>query len=124
MLLAADDMPTILDGHPTAANIVRLAIIFVGFTLALLSLKVAIRESFRSQEWERVFGAVSYAFFVAAPGVAYLWRFDQPLTLPLMVAYVAGLTFGVIASYYRITLRWLWVRRIIERRQERESARR
>lgn len=118
MLVGADSGPTFLEGHVAIANAIRLFIIFIGFTLALVAGKVAAR-ALRFQDWERGFGALAFALIVITPSISGLFRFDAPLVLPTTLSYLGGLLCGVVAAYFRFTLRWEWWNRARQRRRQR-----
>lgn len=92
--------PTMLDGQPVLANVIRLFIIFTGFTLALVALKISFR-AWRFLDWERAFGTLAFACVVITPAINGLYRFDAPLQAVSTSVYLTGLLAGVIATWFR-----------------------
>lgn len=112
MLIALlTEPPGLLEDHQHIADGIRVFIITVGITLALVSLKVGM-SYLRERDWERVFGVLAFACFVVTPSITALYRFDQPLAAIQTVTYCTGLAAGVVATAYRVYLRWPWWRRL------------
>lgn len=105
------DAPQWLAGQPVLANSIRLFIIFIGFTLALVALKIGLRF-IATREWERFFGAMSFALIVVTPSISGLFNFDRPLNPWTTMPYLAGLLLGIVACWFRFTLTWPWLHRL------------
>lgn len=99
-----------LGDMPLLADAIRVTIIFAGFTLAMLAIKVGVRAG-RYGDWERLAGTISFACFAVTPSVTSLTRFDEPLRAVTTCIYLLGLLGGAVAMAYRITLLPSWRRR-------------
>lgn len=99
-------------GHQIAANSVRLLVIFVGFSIALLCLGVAVR-AWRSGDRSWAIGITAVALLVAHPAVNGLTRFNAPLNPLGLTLYTLGLLLGFIAlsANYTIAPDWIKPRR-------------
>lgn len=116
---------TAFSGHYVFDNFVRLFIIFVGITLALVCVKIGY-SLIRTRERDRMWGTVSFGLIVVTPSINGIYRFGQPLVWPTTVTYLLGLLCGIAALYYRITLSppWLQFRTArAERMTQREAER-
>lgn len=118
----AAQQPTLFEGLPILANVVRLFIIFTGFTLALVALKISLR-AFYYADWERGFGTLAFALIAVTPAINGLYRFNESLLAVSTSVYLVGLLAGIVATYFRVTLRWRWYQRWQERRRDRKRAR-
>lgn len=116
MNLLTSSQPTLFGDYPAVADAVRLFIIIVGTTLALVSGKIGFRRLLE-RDWESGLGAVSFALIVVVPAVGRLYAFGDPLPAITTLLYFVGLLVGVAAFGFRVTLRsaW-WARRLAERR--------
>lgn len=115
LTVLAEHPPTFLDDHQAIADAIRIFIVFTGFTLALVSAKIGAR-AFRYADWERGFGTLAFALIVITPAVSGLYRFNEPLVLWTTITYLAGLSAGVVATIFRVTLRWRWWHDFLDRR--------
>ncbi len=95
-------------GHRAFDNTVRLFVIFVGITLALMCVRFAYLSLRRKGERFRVFGILSFAFIVATPAITGLFRFDAPINWWSTTSYLIGLVLGLIALYsnYYVAPAW------------------
>lgn len=117
-----EQQPTLFEHQPVLADCIRLFIIFVGFTLALITAKISGR-AFRFADWERAFGTLAFALIAVTPAVNGLYRFNEPLQAVSSIVYLLGLLAGVVATYFRVTLRWPWWQRARERRRRAHRSR-
>lgn len=110
MILAAAPAPQEpFGGHYVLDSFVRLFIIFVGFTLALVCLKIAYGH-FRRREIDRMWGTLAFAFLVATPAVTGVLNFGKPLAWLPSSIYLIGLICGIIGLGYRVALYPPWKR--------------
>src|SRR3954449_1614685 len=107
MILAA--APEAFGGHYVLDSFVRLFIIFVGFTLALVCVKVGVGH-FRRREVDRMWGTFAFAFLVVTPSVTGVLNFGEPLSWLPSSFYMAGLVCGIIGLGYRVALYPPWKR--------------
>lgn len=89
------------------ATIVRLVVLLVGITLAMVCVKFA-ALAIRHGEAYRAWGLASYGLLVFTPAIISLYRFDLRVLWFPLVLYAAGLVCGIIAlrSVYTINTDW------------------
>lgn len=120
MLTVMATQPTLFEDTPVLANAIRLFIIFMGFTVALIAAKIALR-AFRFLDWERAFGTLASGLFIVTPSITGLYRFDDPLQAYTTITYFVGLLCAIVALWFRFTLNWKWLHALIERHRERRG---
>lgn len=89
------------------ADLVRLGMLLVGFTLAMSCVKfgyLAVRQGEPFRAW----GLTSYGLLISTPAINGLYHFDEPLIIPSTVTYVAAMVFGIVAlrAAYTVDTRW------------------
>lgn len=102
-------MDAILDVLNSArlANVVRVAILLVGFTLAMACIKFA-WVAWKAGEPYRGWGLLSYGLFVITPAISGLFRFGEPLNWLTTATYALALFAGVMALRATYTIDPVW----------------
>jgi hypothetical protein len=96
---------------PGLGNVVRVVILFVGFTLAMSCIKFA-WVAYRAREPYRGWGLGSYGLFVITPAISGLFRFGESLNWYTTASYFGALFCGIMALRvtYTVDPHWRKVR--------------
>lgn len=93
------------------ADLVRLVLLMVGFTLAMSCVKFGYL-ALRHGEGYRGWGLASYALLVITPAIMTLHRFGEPLYVWAMVTYALAMVCGVISLRAAYTIDVYWTARL------------
>lgn len=107
---------------PVLGDVVRVVILFIGFTLAMACIKFAL-IAVKAKEPYRGWGLASYGLFVLTPALSGLFRFGEPLNWWTTASYFAGLFCGLMALRVSYTLDPTWRRLRAEERAARDARR-
>ena len=93
------------------ADGVRIVVMFVGFTLAMMCGKFA-WLGYRGGESFRAWGLASYALLVITPSLTALFRFGTPLLWIPTITYALALICGVVSlrTVYTVNPEWIRLR--------------
>lgn len=119
----AASTPTAFGGSHVLDNTIRLFIIIVGISLAMVCARLAINYLMRT-DWYAACAALSAGFLAVTPSISGLLRFGQPLQVQTTITYMLGLVFGAIAGARYVTLRGAWSRRRSPSRRNDDPSRR
>lgn len=96
-------------GHYVVDNFVRLLIVFTGYTLALICVKIGLGH-WRRREIDRMWGTFAFAFLVVTPAVNGTLNFGDPLSWLVTSFYLLALVCSAIGLGYRVRLSPPWHR--------------